>query len=75
MVEDEVKKLPVTVAPADEFRALIDKLNLIDERIEFVLGEVSQREGLKIGMHIGFIYGVMSGLIITIILKYLLGLI
>jgi N5-methyltetrahydromethanopterin:coenzyme M methyltransferase subunit G len=75
MVDDEVRKLPVTVAPADEFRALIDKLNLIDERIEFVLGEVSQREGLKIGMHVGFIYGILSGFIITIILKYLLRLI
>ena len=75
MVEDEVKTLPVTVAPMDEFKALIDKLNMIDERIEFVLGEISQREGLKMGMHVGFIYGVMSGFIVTIILKYLLGLI
>lgn len=75
MVEDEIQTIPVTVAPIDEFKALIDKLNMIDERVEFVLGEISQREGLKIGMHIGFIYGVLSGFIITIILKYLLGLI
>lgn len=75
MVKDEMQTLPVTVAPVDEFRALMDKLNVIDERIEFVLGEVSQREGLKIGTHIGFIYGVMAGFIVATILKYLLGLI
>ena len=74
MAEDEVQTLPVTVAPIDEFKALIDRLNMIDERIEFVLGEVSQREGLKIGVHIGFIYGILSGFIVSIILK-LLGLI
>ncbi|RLF11900.1 MAG: tetrahydromethanopterin S-methyltransferase subunit G [Thermoprotei archaeon] len=64
-------KVPVVMAPA-EIAQIHAKLDAIDERVEFVLGEVAQKEGLRIGGHIGFLYGFLTGSMIMLILKFLL---
>ena len=58
-----------------EISELYRRIDKADEQVEFVLGEISQREGLKVGGHLGFIYGVMVGIIICMLLKFVFQLI
>ncbi len=62
---------PVVIAPP-EISKLYSKLDEIDEKVDFVLGEVAQREGLRLGGHIGFLYGFLTGSLIMLILKFVL---
>lgn len=68
--EGEVK-IPIVIAPP-EISQLYSRLDAIDERVDFVLGEVVQKEGLRLGGHIGFLYGFLTGSMIMLILKFLL---
>ena len=47
---------PRLVTPPEIFE-LFEKLDVIDERVEFVLGELAQKEGTKLGGGIGFTWG------------------
>jgi len=68
------KTVPAIVTPP-EISELYRRIDKADEQVEFVLGEISQSEGLKIGGHLGFIYGVMVGVIICMLLKFVFQLI
>ncbi|MEM0217537.1 MAG: tetrahydromethanopterin S-methyltransferase subunit G [Candidatus Nezhaarchaeales archaeon] len=70
--EEEIK-IPIVIAPS-EISQLYSKLDAIDEKVDFVLGEVAQKEGLRLGGHIGFLYGFLTGSMIMLILKFLLHL-
>ncbi|TDA36139.1 tetrahydromethanopterin S-methyltransferase subunit G [Candidatus Nezhaarchaeota archaeon WYZ-LMO8] len=63
----------MVIAPS-EISQLYSKLDAIDEKVDFVLGEVAQKEGLRLGGHIGFLYGFLTGSMIMLILKFLLHL-
>ena len=63
--------IPAVVAPP-EMSELYSKLDEIDEKVDFVLGEVAQKEGLRLGGHIGFLYGFLTGSLIMLILKFVL---
>ncbi|MEM2057797.1 MAG: tetrahydromethanopterin S-methyltransferase subunit G [Thermoproteota archaeon] len=69
--EDYNTKVPVVVTPP-EIAQLHSKLDAIDEKIEFVMGEVAQKEGLKIGSYIGFLYGFIVGTVAAFFL-YMIG--
>ncbi|WP_406659939.1 tetrahydromethanopterin S-methyltransferase subunit G [Methanolobus sp. ZRKC3] len=56
----------VVVDPAD-FNAVIDRLNNIDEKIEFVSSEVAQRIGKKVGRDIGILYGATAGIVMFLL--------
>ncbi|MEM0217404.1 MAG: tetrahydromethanopterin S-methyltransferase subunit G [Candidatus Nezhaarchaeales archaeon] len=66
-------RVPMVIAPP-EISQLYSKLDVIDEKVDFVLGEVTQKEGLRLGGHIGFLYGFLTGSMIMLILKFLLHL-
>lgn len=68
---DEEVKIPIVVTPP-ELSQLHSKLDAIDEKVDFVLGETAQKEGLRLGGHIGFLYGFLTGSMIMLILKFLL---
>ncbi|MDH5816226.1 MAG: tetrahydromethanopterin S-methyltransferase subunit G [Candidatus Nezhaarchaeota archaeon] len=68
--EEEIK-IPMVIAPP-EISQLHLRLDAIDEKVDFVLGEVAQKEGLRLGGHIGFLYGFLTGSMIMLILKFLL---
>ncbi|MCS7139233.1 MAG: tetrahydromethanopterin S-methyltransferase subunit G [Candidatus Nezhaarchaeota archaeon] len=70
--QEQDVKVPIVIAPP-EISQLYSRLDAIDERIEFVLGEVAQKEGLRIGAHIGFLYGFLVGSMVMLILKFILG--
>jgi len=63
--------IPAVVTPP-EIETLYSRLDGVDEQVEFVLGEVAQKEGLRIGGHLGFTYGMLVGVIILILLKFVL---
>ncbi len=67
--ESSEVSIPIIATPP-EITNLHKKLDEADENIEFVLGEVAQREGIRIGGHFGFIYGILAGLIIVLFLKF-----
>ncbi|MGP3666921.1 MAG: tetrahydromethanopterin S-methyltransferase subunit MtrG [Candidatus Bathyarchaeota archaeon] len=65
--------VPLIITPPEIFE-LYKKLDEVDERVEFVLGELAQKEGVKIGSNIGFLWGFIIGTIACIILKFVLHL-
>ena len=39
----------------------------MDEKVEFVMGELSQRQGEKIGFTIGILYGLIVGTLLYVL--------
>jgi len=61
--EGKAEELPVPIAVAPpEHVKLIDRINTMDQKVEFVAGELWQRQGEKIGFTLGLLYGAMVGL-------------
>ena len=63
----EQDKVPSVVVDPADFNEVLDKLNNIDEKIEFVNSEVAQRIGKKVGRDIGILYGAVAGIIIFLL--------
>jgi tetrahydromethanopterin S-methyltransferase subunit A len=55
-----------------QFLEIEERLNAIEERIEFVDAEMAQRVGRKVGRDIGILYGLVAGLIVFMMLLMLL---
>jgi len=62
----EEKAVPVAVTPVEHTK-LLERINDMDERVEFVAGELWQRQGEKIGFTMGLLYGVMIGIVTYVI--------
>lgn len=60
------KAVPVAVTPPEHTK-LLERINDMDERVEFVAGELWQRQGEKIGFTVGLLYGVMIGIVTYVI--------
>jgi len=58
--------IPIAVTPP-EYRKLIERLKAMDEKVEFVMGELSQRQGEKIGFTIGILYGLIVGTLLYVL--------
>jgi len=67
MTEDRSDRVPTVVTDPEDFQAVLDKLNQIDEKIEFVNSEVAQRIGKKVGRDIGILYGAVVGIIMFLL--------
>lgn len=67
-LEEEMKELavPVAVSPPEHTK-LLERINDMDERVEFVAGELWQRQGEKIGLTTGLLYGLMIGILMYVI--------
>jgi N5-methyltetrahydromethanopterin:coenzyme M methyltransferase subunit G len=66
--EGAKKELAVPIATAAPgYGKLVDRLNDMDQRVEFVAGELWQRQGEKIGFTMGLLYGVMLALVTYLI--------
>ncbi|HDS45049.1 MAG TPA: tetrahydromethanopterin S-methyltransferase subunit G [Methanomicrobia archaeon] len=63
-LEKEMKELSVPVSIASpEYPQLMARLNEMDDRVEFVAGELWQRQGEKLGLTMGLLYGALIGIV------------
>ena len=67
-LEEELKEkaVPVAMTPPEHTK-LLDRINDMDHRIEFVAGELWQRQGEKIGFTMGLLYGALIGIVMYLI--------
>jgi tetrahydromethanopterin S-methyltransferase subunit A len=72
MAEEKGKKddkeiaIPIAITPPEHTK-LLDRLNAMDEKVEFVTGELAQRQGEKVGFAIGILYGLIIGILAYIL--------
>jgi len=59
--------IPSVVTDSEDFNAVIEKLDMIDKKIEIVSSEVSQRIGKKVGRDIGILYGATTGIVLFLL--------
>ncbi len=64
------EKVPTVIVNPDDYKAIVQKLNDIEEKIEFTNSEIHQRYGKKLGRDIGILYGITTAL--TVIVVYML---
>ncbi len=63
-------KIPTVIVNPEEYKEVLQKLNDIEEKLEFTSSEIHQRYGKKLGRDIGILYGMVTAL--TIVVVYLL---
>jgi N5-methyltetrahydromethanopterin:coenzyme M methyltransferase subunit G len=49
-----------------DYAAAIKKIDLIEEKVEFVAAEIQQSEGLHLGREVGILYGFLFGALIYV---------
>jgi tetrahydromethanopterin S-methyltransferase subunit G len=49
-----------------DYVAAIKKIDLIEEKVEFVAAEIQQSEGLHLGREVGILYGFLFGALIYV---------
>jgi len=64
-VEGKELAVPVAVTPPEHTK-LLERINAMDHKVEFVAGELWQRQGEKIGLIIGLLYGTLIGLFVYV---------
>lgn len=50
-----------------EYEEITQRLDRLDEKVEFVRAEVAQRTGRKIGRDVGILYGVTAALVLSLL--------
>jgi len=50
-----------------EYEEIMQRLNRLDEKVEFVSAEIAQRTGRKIGRDIGILYGILAALLLALL--------
>ena len=69
-LEEELERelsvpIPIAITPPEHTK-LLDRLNVMDEKVEFVAGELAQKQGEKIGSALGILYGAVVGILLFV---------
>ena len=71
MADEEM--IPQVIVPTEEFDKANQRLDVMEDKVEFTWGEVNQRMGNQIGRDIGILYGIILGLVILFAAAKFLG--
>ena len=66
------EKVPIVIVDLEDYNNVLQKLNDIEEKIEFTNSEIHQRYGKKLGRDIGILYGICAALMIVVVYLLLL---
>lgn len=65
-------KVPTVIVDPEDYKEILQKLNEIEEKLEFTNSEIHQRYGKKLGRDIGILYGIVAALMIVVVYLLLL---